>query len=85
MAMCPYHELMYISHGEVALPSLLVDLVEAVMVLLELPPRLLLFLPPLPPPLPLVRCLLFLFWLLLLGNQDDGEGCGLAARGAVLV
>jgi hypothetical protein len=29
MMMCPYHRLMYVGHGEVALPSLLVDLVEA--------------------------------------------------------
>jgi hypothetical protein len=44
-------------------------------------PPLLLFLLPLPP----LRRLLFLFWLLLLGSQDGAEGCGLGARGAVLV
>jgi hypothetical protein len=73
---------MYIGHGEVALPSLLVDPVEAAMVLPELPPRpspLLLFLPPL-------QWLLFLFrLLLLLGGQDSVECYGLGAGGAVLV
>jgi hypothetical protein len=52
MAMCPCHGLMYVGHGEVALPSLLVDPVEATVVLPELPPQLsplLLFLLPLPP------------------------------------
>jgi hypothetical protein len=85
MVMCPCHGLMYDDHREVALPLLLVDPVEAIVVLPELPPRLspsLLFLPPL---LPLLW-LLFLFWLfLLLGGQDGAEGCGLGARGAVLV
>jgi hypothetical protein len=85
----PLHGLTYVGHGEVALPSLLVDPVEATVVLPELPPRsspLLLFLSPLPPPLSPVRRLLFLFrLLLLLGCQDDAEGCGLGARGTVLV
>jgi hypothetical protein len=52
MVMCPYHGLTYVSHGKVALPSLLVDPVEAAVVLPEFPPRpppLLLFLPSLPP------------------------------------
>jgi hypothetical protein len=82
MAMCPCHGLTYVGHGEVALPSLLVDLVEAAVVLLELPPRpppLLLCLPPLPP---LWR---LLFFFQLLGGQDGEEGCGLVAGGAVLV
>jgi hypothetical protein len=83
--MCPCHELTYVGHGEVALPSLLVDPVEAAVVLPELPPRpplLLLFLPPLPP----LRQLLFLFrLLLLLGGQDNVEGCGLGAGGTVLM
>jgi hypothetical protein len=66
----------YVGHGEVALPSLLVDPMEVAVVLPELPPRpplMLLFLPPL-------RRL-----LLLLGGQDDAEGCGLGAGDAVLV
>jgi hypothetical protein len=52
MAMYPCHRLTYVGHGEVVLPLLLEDPVEAVVVLPELPPRpppLLLFLPPLPP------------------------------------
>jgi hypothetical protein len=52
--MCSCHWLMYVSYGEVALPSVLVDPVEAAVVLPELPPRLpplLLFLPSLPPSL----------------------------------
>jgi hypothetical protein len=75
MAMCPYHGLTYVSHGEVALSSLLVDPVEATVVLPELPlwpPPLLLFLSSLPPPLSPLRWLLFLFWLLLLlGDRDN--------------
>jgi hypothetical protein len=82
MAMCPYHGLTYVDHGKVALTSLLVDPVEAMVVLPELPPRLLpllLFLQPL-------RSLLFLFQLLLLlGGRDGVKGCGLGTEGAVLV
>jgi hypothetical protein len=77
MVMCPCHRLTYVGHGEVALPSLLVDLVEAVVVLPELPPR--------PPPLPSLRRLLFLFLLSLLGGRDDVEGCNLGARVTMLV
>jgi hypothetical protein len=81
MIMCPCHGLTYVDHGEVALPSVLVDPVEAAVVLPELPqrpPSLLLFLPPLRQ--------LFLFWLLLLlGGRDGTKGCGLGAGGAVLV
>jgi hypothetical protein len=64
LVMCPCHGLMYVGHGDVALLSLLVDPVEAAVVLPELPPwppPLLLFLPSLPPPLPPLRRLLFLF------------------------
>jgi hypothetical protein len=79
--MCPCHGLTYIDHGEVVLSSLLVDPMEAAVVLPELPPRpLLLFLPLLPPPLSPLRRM-----LLLLGGRDDAEGCGLGAGGAVLV
>jgi hypothetical protein len=85
MAMCHCHGLTYASYGEVALPSLVVDPVEAAVVLLELPPRpppLLLFLPPLPS----LWRLLFLFQLLLLmGGRDGVEGYGLGAGGAVMV
>jgi hypothetical protein len=86
--MCPCHELTYVGRGEVALPSLLVDQVEATVVLPELPPwppPLLLFLPSLPPSLPPLRRLLFLFQLLLLGGRDGAEGYNLGARGEVLV
>jgi hypothetical protein len=89
MAMCPYHGLTYVSHEEVALSSVLVDPVEALVVLPELPPRpppLLPFLPLLPLPLPPLQRLLFLFMLLLLLGGQDGAGTySLGAGGAVLV
>jgi hypothetical protein len=72
----------YINHNVVTLPSLPVELVEATVVFVEVPPwlpPLLFFLLPL---LPLWR-LLFLF--LLLGGRDGTEGCGLGADGTVLV
>jgi hypothetical protein len=84
--MCPCHGLMYIGHGEVALPSVLVDPVAAAVVLAELqprPPALLLCLPPLP--LPLQRLLFSFRLLLLLDGRDGVEGCDLGAIGAVLV
>jgi hypothetical protein len=64
MAMCPCDGLTYVGHGEVALPSLLVDPMEAAVVLPELPPRPapVLLLSPLSP----LRRLFFLFRLLLL-------------------
>jgi hypothetical protein len=77
MAMCPCHGLTYVDHGEVALPSLLVDPVETAVVLPELPPQpppLLMFLPPLPTPLPLFRL------LLLLGGRNGTEGGRLQLR-----
>jgi hypothetical protein len=83
MAICPCYGSTYIGHGEVALTSVLVDPVEAAVVLPELPPRpppLLLFMPPLPLPLPPLQQL-----LLLLGGRDSVESYDLGVEGTMLV
>jgi hypothetical protein len=89
MVMCPCHGMMYVDHGEVALPSVLVEPLEATMVLPELPlrpPPMLLFLLSLPPSFSPLRWLLFLFLLLLLlGDQNDVEGYCLVSGVVVLV
>jgi hypothetical protein len=83
MAICLCYGSTYIRHGEVALTSVLVDPVEAAVVLPELPtrpPPLLLFVPPLPLPLPPLRRL-----LLLLGGRDSVKNYDLGAEGTMLV